>query len=608
MVSSNALDEYIGGTVKRYSSLFTLPSQERIILLLFALCMLGGVLAILPSCPSYGVFVLGLMFGAIFLLITLSSDFVVTHAFMKADPVFNFRRCSALSLFSSVMWFGFILLGSIISIFLKNPDVWIKFFLLGFCAVLILRLTVFSTTSLASRGRVFLSSVLQPMLCTILAFFMAPVMGFGLTAPLILFIPLSISVILLTVFTFTFLVDCTGEKAVGIPSLSLFKGFMVNWTENLNMPLESFFESLGSERDIGLSLLAFRGNKRMKALMVVPAFHPGPFKNVGSSLFPSMIQEALENKLGCVVSVPHGLFGHSLDLSSQAQSQKVIDSVLGSLDFSFFESKATPFVRVRKNGASASCQIFGDCAFLTLTLAPETMEDLPEELNSAIVSEAEERGLSSAIVVDAHNSINGPFKLEKVVDPLRVAAVASLEEASSCQRLPFQVGASRIVPKEFGVEEGMGPGGINVIVTKVGDQKAAYVVIDGNNMISGLREKILLMLHEIGITDGEVLTTDTHAVNGVVLTPRGYYPVGEAMDPSKLIEYIREAAMKALNNLEPAKVSWRTEIISNIKVIGEKQIEALCTVTEKAAKQAKKLAATLFPITGIFLIVMLAFV
>ncbi len=605
---SNSLDEYIGGTVRRYSTLFTLPSQGRIILSLFALCMLGGVLAIVPACPSYDGFALGLMFGAIFLLIITSSDFLITRTFMKTDPVFDFRRCAALSLFSSILWFGLVLIGSIVSIFLKNPAVWIKFFLLGFCAVLMLRLIVFSSTSLADRVRIVLSSVLQPTLCVIPAFFMTPVIPFRLTASLILYILLSVSVVGLTVLLFTFLVDRAGKKAVGIPSLSLFKAFMANWTEDLNMPLENFFESLGSERDVGLSMLAFRGNEDMKALMVVPAFHAGPFKNVGSSLFPSMIQEALEDRLGCVVSVPHGLFGHSLDLSSQAQSRKVIDSVLDSLDFPFFESKATSFVRVREDVASASCQIFGDCAFVTLTLAPETMEDLPEELNSAIVSEAEEQGLSSAIVVDAHNSIDGPFNLEKAVNPLRMAAVASLEEALSCQRLPFQVGASRIVPEEFGVEEGMGPGGISVIVTEVGGQRAAYVVIDGNNMISGMREKILSMLHEIGIADGGVLTTDTHVVNGVVLIPRGYHPIGEVVDQSKIIEYVREAAIEALNNLEPAKVSWRTETIPNVKVIGEKQIKALCALTEKAAKQAKRLAVTLFPIAGISLTVVLAFV
>lgn len=598
----------MAAVVKRYSSLFTLPSQERIVLSLFASCVVWGVLAILPSWPSYGGFALGLILGVSLSLIVFSSDLVISRIFMENDPIFNFRRCSALSLFSSLMWLGITFLGAILSLSLENPDVWIKLFLLGFCAVLMLRWIVFSTTSFADSGRVFLSSVLQPTLSMTLALLMSPAIGFSLTASLILFIPFSISVVGLTVLLFTFFTDRVGEKAVGIPSLSLFKALMTSWTEDLNEPLEKFFESLGGERDVGLYLLAFKGNKGMKAVMVVPAFHPGPFKNVGSSLFPSSVQDALEKRLRCVVSVPHGLFGHSLDLSSKVQSRKVIDRVLDSVDFPFFESKVTPFVRVEKNGASASCQIFGDCAFLTLTLAPETMEDLPEELNSAIVSEAEERGLPLTIVIDAHNSIDGPFNLEKAVNPLRMAAVASLDEALSCQRYSFQVGASRVVPEEFGVKEGMGPGGISVIVTKVGGQKAAYVAIDGNNMISGLREKILSMLQELGITEGEILTTDTHAVNGVVLIPRGYHPVGEAMDQSKLIEYVREATIKALNDLETAKVSWRTEIIPNIKVIGEEQIKALCTLSEKAAKQAKKLAATLFPIVGIFLIVTLAFV
>jgi len=411
----------------------------------------------------------------------------------------------------------------------------------------------------------------------------------------------------LTVLLFIFFLNRAGEKAVGIPSLSLFKAFAASWTEDLNEPLEKLFETLGGERDVSLSLLAFKGNEGMKAVMVVPGFHSGPFRNVGSSLFPSMIQQALEEKLRCVVSVPHGLFGHSLDLSSQVQSRKVIDTALDSLDFPSFKSEITPLMRVEKNGASASCQIFGDCAFLTLTLAPETMEDLPEELNSAIVDETEERGLSPAIVVDAHNSIDGPFNLQKAVNPLRTAAVASLEEALSCQRYPLSIGASKIVPEEYGLKDGMGPGGISVIVTKVGDQKAAYVTIDGNNMISGLREKILSVINELGISAGEILTTDTHAVNGVVLVPRGYHPVGEAMDQSRLIEYIKEATITALNDSEPVEVAWSTKTVADIKVIGEKQIEALSGLTEKVAKQAKKLAATMFPTTGIFLTVLLAF-
>ncbi len=96
-------------------------------------------------------------------------------------------------------------------------------------------------------------------------------------------------------------------------------------------------------------------------------------------------------------------------------------------------------------------------------------------------------------------------------------------------------------------------------------------------------------------------------MNGVVLTERGYHPVGEAMDNAKLISYVRQAAMRALGDLESAKVSWRTETISGVKVIGEKQIGALCFLAEKTAREAKRLAVSLFSATGVLLAALLVF-
>jgi predicted neutral ceramidase superfamily lipid hydrolase len=160
---------------------------------------------------------------------------------------------------------------------------------------------------------------------------------------------------------------------------------------------------------------------------------------------------------------------------------------------------------------------------------------------------------------------------------------------------------AKVTPKEFGLFEGMGLGGIIVTTLKIAGQKIAFVTIDGNNMISGLREKILSGLSEIGIDDGEVFTTDTHAVNAVVLGARGYHPVGEAMDHETLIKHIKQAAAQALANLEPADVSWRMDTVSKVKVIGEKQIEAMCTLVDKAVQTAKRSAVSIFPLAGIVL-------
>jgi putative membrane protein len=263
-------------------------------------------------------------------------------------------------------------------------------------------------------------------------------------------------------------------------------------------------------------------------------------------------------------------------------------------------------VRTKNDDAKASCQIFGNCALLTLTTAPRTMEDLPQELNSFIVGEAEKHGIS-ALAIDAHNSMDGPFELDKAIKPLAEAAVDSLKKALDHSRSVFEVGAVTVVPKEFTLQDGMGPGGISVIVTEVGNQKVAYVTIDGNNMVSGLREKILSELKTLGIVDGEVLTTDTHSVCGMVRSRRGYNLVGEAIDQSKLISYIREAAKRALDSMEPAEVSWRTETIPAVRVIGEQQISEITIVADKTTQRARRLAISLFPIASLLLILLLLF-
>jgi predicted neutral ceramidase superfamily lipid hydrolase len=187
----------------------------------------------------------------------------------------------------------------------------------------------------------------------------------------------------------------------------------------------------------------------------------------------------------------------------------------------------------------------------------------------------------------------------------RKAITENLKETSSLKRLPFKVGAAKIIPTEFGLEDGMGPGGITAVTVEVGNQKFAYVTIDGNNMVSGLREKILSMFRDLGVDSGEVFTTDTHAVTAVVLTSRGYHALGEVIPHEKLINYVRETVEKALMDMKPAKVGYKVTTVPNVKVIGEKQIIELCSLIDPALKRAKHMAVPLFLATGLLLVFLL---
>jgi len=602
LVSNDSMNDYIEKAVRRYSSLFTLPSHSKLLLLLFAVCVLNGIVVVATlHLFSYSSMAVGLTLGATLFVLIMATDFIIHFTSFQGDLIFNLRRCSALSLYSAMFWLVFILLGAVFTEF------WFKLFLLGFCVVLALRLLVLWAVSFAGVGKVSIYAVLLPVLCTVPVVFTASLMeGKGLDASVAFFFSLALVVTLSAVFLFFYSVNRVGVRILGVGSFSVLRAFLANWNEDLNEPLERFFERFGVERDIKVSALVFRANGKIKALMVIPVFHPGPFKNVGSSNLPHTIQASLENKLQrCVVAVPHGLSGHDLDLASQAQNQLVLNNIENMMDFSSFSSVASPSVRVKRNGASVSCQVFNKCALVTLTLAPETMEDLPSDLDSFIVSEAQKHGLSTTICVDAHNSIQGPFNVNAAINPIKEAVAMCLKKMGNYKSGGFEVGAAKVVPKEFGLHEGMGPSGIVVTAIKTRNQTMAYVTIDGNNMVSGLREKILLALSEVGVDDGEVFTTDTHAVNAIVLNARGYHPIGEAMDHETLIKYIKQAATNALANLEPAEASWRTENVSDVRVIGEKQVEAMCMLADKAIQRAKRLAISIFPLAGVVLAALL---
>jgi len=158
----------------------------------------------------------------------------------------------------------------------------------------------------------------------------------------------------------------------------------------------------------------------------------------------------------------------------------------------------------------------------------------------------------------------------------------------------FECGVSHIVPKEFSMNDGMGPGGIVVLVIKTGNEYVAYVTIDGNNMIKGVRENILEAIAKLGINDGEIFTTDTHVVNAIGPSRRGYYPIGERIDQEKLLNYIRKATQEALSNLSEAKVAFKKVKVERVKVLGEKNILEVTRLVDVIMKKIKTLAVTIF--------------
>jgi len=256
---------------------------------------------------------------------------------------------------------------------------------------------------------------------------------------------------------------------------------------------------------------------------------------------------------------------------------------------------ATPVERSKNEIATATSQVFNGCALVTMTTSPLDMEDMPSELSSNL-SRLTQGKFRNLALIDAHNSLTGPATMtSEKVGALQEAALASLQVTAETRPMTFKIGAAHAKPQSFTLQQGFGPAGISVIASEVTGHRFAYICIDGNNMIRGLREEILARLSEIGFDDGEVMTTDTHMVNGVVPARLGYHPVGEVSAWGPLVEEVTMACKKALGDLEEAEVGVVAGQIP-VTTLGQKSLRRVMGMVYRTSKLT---ALTLFPMVVI---------
>ena len=584
--------------------MFTLPTLKIALAAEAVICLVIGLLTF--AVPSQGI-IRALLLALSLFMLTVIADLIVSKLVLREDPIFTLRRTNVVSLVGLVFWLVFVFIGVALG-FPFGWQLWVKLTLIGFAAVITLRIIVFMATSNAPAWRRGLSVLIQPTLCLVSFVVIWASISSSITLRVLPFIVLSPIVALLTALLFFYPVKRLGET-YSISSLPLFKAFMANWVTGANAPLEKFLEEMGEDTDVEVKLLKFESSKP-KAAIIVQSVHPGPFKNIGSSLLPSMMKHEFQKEYNCEACTPLGILGHERDLASQVQNRKIVSQVLASAKFKVSANLASPFVRVSEGVASASCQIFGDTVFLSFTLAPETTEDLPEELGRIVSEEAAKLGLKQAMVVNAHNSLTDKVEIGEHLNALRSVASECLRKAVSQPTSQFKVGAASVYPSEFSLKSGMGAGGITATVVEVQEQKTAYVVIDGNNMVSGLREKLLAALRSAGFSESEIFTTDTHAVSAIVTSRQahhGYHPVGEAMDQELLTRIILDVAKKAEINLETSGVGCLQLVVPQVRAIGEARLKSMTTLVDRAIQKIKQTVIPVFALEGLILILILAF-
>jgi putative membrane protein len=383
-------------------------------------------------------------------------------------------------------------------------------------------------------------------------------------------------------------VEQSGSSEIGHSPMGLFRSFLDHWLRKNPTALEERLLSLSTQGLIETKILSFSGqDARPKASLVVSNFHPGPYRDMGSGGLPSELKQSLEGSKHGVVQVPHGISNHKLNIVSHRDIDKLLSAARENYPSDHPIRQASSMIREKEGEAIVSGQAFGNTVLLTITLAPIEMEDLPTELSTEIEKEAARLGFD-VLIVDAHNSIVGQTSITpQQAERILAAAIRVLGKLRTLSQGPFSVGSAYDALDTYTLTDGIGPGGLSVMVVKTGSDTVSYITIDGNNMQQGLRGQILQSIRETGVGDAEVMTTDTHLVTGLVRSPLGYYPVGAALPSATFLRQITQTVQKAITNLEESSAGF-SKFSLQLRVLGSETFQSITGFIGRVARQIGK--------------------
>ncbi|MHC1635239.1 MAG: DUF2070 family protein, partial [Candidatus Methanospirareceae archaeon] len=370
-------------------------------------------------------------------------------------------------------------------------------------------------------------------------------------------------------------IDAPLKKSLGISGMDLMRAFIAYLSED-STEIEEVFEKIGELVDIPVTVIAFKrkgvdAREEMKAVFIIPSLHPGPLGRIGSGDIPFLLASRLDG----FIMVPHGIAHHDFDLVSKREAEKVVIAAKEALSSMNFYDYATPSSRFYENDVKIIGQFFGDSVMLIFTTSPIPSEDAEFAIGIAAMAEAKAAGARCAAIIDAHNCGAQGAKIitlgSKLSSDIIRCVGRATKELSKRDKGGLKVGVASQKAKFYDGTEVVEIE-IKVAIIEVLGEKTAYVLIDGNNMVVGLREEVIRHLKgELGVDDAEVMTTDSHVTN----KKDAYNYVGMKISHEEIIRVICQICKEAMSNIEPVEVGVETKIAKDVAVCGSYTVAKL---------------------------------
>ncbi|MBN2229288.1 MAG: DUF2070 family protein [Candidatus Thorarchaeota archaeon] len=515
----------------------------------------------------------------------------------KGSPL-DARRTAGSVMFGNLIWFVMGIIGVVVDSIMAIQFYEIRFWMMG--ASLGFLMYSFLVNALSDHGemRNFIGTSIPLIFWLTSEFILSPLDPAvpELSMYWYISLPIIVTISILAVHYIYRSVSIPFERDLGISGPKLLQAFGYDYLAGDPIPIDTILTKISTQQDVPMEIIVFRDvndQSKLLACGVIQYIHPGPFRDVGSSDLPSVIMEHIMEKHRIPSFVMHGTCTHQQNLTSKDDYSKVLDEIDRLIEeTSVFTEMSGP--HWTDGGKFKVWTMFVGRDVLTITTsAPEFTDDIALEVGYDAANMIRKRipEIQGTAIVDAHNCINddavsvvpGDPAAKEFVGTVSSAVFSTLNEP----RTPVEMGIFQIFPEDINPKEGIGPGGVTAIALKYDNQKFALVAIDGNNMEPGFREQVISILRAQGYDSAEIVTTDTHVVNAISLSSRGYPPVGRNK-PQEILEHIIVASVKARESMRPVEVGLGFGKVNNLNTLGEQGFDVLTQDIAEAAGIAKR--------------------
>ena len=502
-------------------------------------------------------------------VVIITVGFVLDLFLLRGTPTNKISKVIHVAAFSNSLWLTTILLGVVANIiFNKNASI-LSYSIGGLFIASGLRYGIFTSVFGAKMSKsVLISFVLPIILFSNLLPYTNTFILQDYPGALVLG-----SVIYIVGLIWSILADRAGYPHLK-STFNILQAFLSAWTESKQEKMENIFDSRSKTDKIKTMMVEFESDKDKSVFVILPDVHPGPFNPIGGSDLPHKIFRFYENN----AIVLHSVSDHSKNLPTSGE----VDKYLESLKSSAFKNTANECslpLQIKSNDFTLTCINFK--TIVIMIISKDTgMEDLPYSIRERIEVCAAELGYSGIMVIDAHNGLGKRIisQDEEIICNLALEALTKLKEGPYHS---FKVGYANSLNSSINFIE-LGGAGIGVINFQIDNHDYLIGWSDSNNLVNGLREKILNELNKQGLNMLEICSSDTHSSSGK-RTRQGYYALGNVTTDKDIVCAFKEISQRALSNTKSTYASSSYfEGYSELKLMGSDQFDNYAKALNKS--------------------------